>query len=65
VLEGEAVLLIDGKPDRIFRPATKGPEIPFRTGGPLRDASFNDSNTLKVLRICAAAETRPLASPAP
>jgi len=64
VLEGEA--MIGGKPDPHLWTCNQTRADPGSIpAGAVRDASFHDDNTLKVLRICAAAETRPLASPAP
>jgi hypothetical protein len=65
MLEGEAVLKIDGSPTHIFGLLPKPRRSRFHTGRPLRDAAVHDGNALKMLMICASARTRPLASPAP
>jgi quercetin dioxygenase-like cupin family protein len=61
VLEGEADLLIDGKPDQHLKPGDSY-SIP---AGAMHDAKVHGGNALKVLGIYVVDKTRPLASPAP
>jgi quercetin dioxygenase-like cupin family protein len=61
VLEGEADLLIDGKPDQHLK-AGDSYAIP---AGVVHDAKVHGDKALKVLGIYVVDKTKPLASPAP
>jgi quercetin dioxygenase-like cupin family protein len=61
VLEGEADLLIDGKPDLHLKPGDSY-SIP---AGVVHDAKVHGDKPLKILGIYVVDKTRPLASPAP
>jgi len=61
LLEGEADLLIDGKPDLHLK-AGDSYAIP---AGAVHDARVYGDKALKVLGIYVVAKTKPLASPAP
>jgi quercetin dioxygenase-like cupin family protein len=61
VLEGEADLLIDGKPDLHLK-AGDSYSIP---AGVVHDAKVHGDKALKVLGVYVVDKTRPLASPAP
>ena len=61
VLEGEADLLIDGKPDLHLK-AGDSYSIP---AGAVHDAKVHGDKPLKVLGIYIVDKTKPLASPAP
>ena len=61
VLEGEADLLIDGKPDLHLK-AGESYQIP---AGVVHDAKTHGDKGLKILGIYVVDKTKPLASPAP
>jgi quercetin dioxygenase-like cupin family protein len=61
LLEGEANLLIEGKPDQHLK-AGDSYSIP---AGVVHDAKVQGDKALKVLGIYVVDKTRPLASPAP
>jgi quercetin dioxygenase-like cupin family protein len=61
ILEGEADLLIDGRPDQHLK-AGDSYSIP---AGAVHDARVHGDKALKVLGIYIVDKTRPLASPAP
>jgi quercetin dioxygenase-like cupin family protein len=61
LLEGEADLLIDGKPDQHLK-AGDSYSIP---AGVVHDAKVHGDKALKVLGIYVVDKTKPLASPAP
>jgi quercetin dioxygenase-like cupin family protein len=61
LLEGEANLLIEGKPDQHLK-AGDSYSIP---AGVVHDAKVHGNKALKVLGIYVVDKTRPLASPAP
>jgi quercetin dioxygenase-like cupin family protein len=61
ILEGEADLLIDGRPDQHLK-AGDSYSIP---AGAVHDARVHGDKPLKVLGIYIVDKTRPLASPAP
>ena len=61
LLEGEADLLIDGKPDLHLK-AGDSYSIP---AGVVHDAKVHGDKALKVLAIYVVDKTKPLASPAP
>ena len=61
LLEGEADLLIDGKPDLHLKPGDSY-AIP---AGSVHDAKVHGDKALKVLGIYVVDKTKPLASPAP
>ena len=61
LLEGEADLLIDGKPDQHLK-AGDSYSIP---AGAVHDAKVHGDKALKVLGIYVVDKTKPLASPAP
>jgi quercetin dioxygenase-like cupin family protein len=61
LLEGEANLLIEGKPDQHLK-AGDSYSIP---AGVVHDAKVHGDKALKVLGIYVVDKTRPLASPAP
>ncbi|HEY5126035.1 MAG TPA: cupin domain-containing protein [Bradyrhizobium sp.] len=61
LLEGEADLLIDGKPEQHLK-AGDSYSIP---AGAVHDAKVHSDKALKVLGIYVVDKTKPLASPAP
>ncbi|MEA2795418.1 MAG: hypothetical protein QOI87_2798 [Bradyrhizobium sp.] len=61
LLEGEANLLIEGKPDQHLK-AGDSYSIP---AGVVHDANVHGDKALKVLGIYVVDKTKPLASPAP
>jgi quercetin dioxygenase-like cupin family protein len=61
LLEGEADLLIDGKPDQHLK-AGDSYSIP---AGVVHDAKVHGDKALKVLGVYVVDKTKPLASPAP
>jgi quercetin dioxygenase-like cupin family protein len=61
LLEGEADLLIDGKPDQHLK-AGDSYSIP---AGVVHDAKVHGDKPLKVLGVYVVDKTKPLASPAP
>ncbi len=61
ILEGEADLLIDGKPPQHLK-AGDSYQIP---AGAVHDAKVSGDKALKVLGIYVVDKTKPLASPAP
>jgi quercetin dioxygenase-like cupin family protein len=61
LLEGEADLLIDGKPDQHLK-AGDSYAIP---AGVVHDAKVHGDKALKILGIYVVDKTKPLASPAP
>ncbi len=61
ILEGEADLVIEGKPDQHLK-AGDSYSIP---AGVVHDAKVHGDKSLKVLAIYVVDKTRPLASPAP
>jgi quercetin dioxygenase-like cupin family protein len=61
VLEGEADLIIDGKPDQHLK-AGDSYAIP---AGAVHDAKVHGDKPLKVLGVYVVDKTKPLASPAP
>jgi quercetin dioxygenase-like cupin family protein len=61
LLEGEADLIVDGKPDLHLK-AGDSYSIP---AGAVHDAKVHGDKALKVLAVYVVDKTRPLASPAP
>jgi quercetin dioxygenase-like cupin family protein len=61
LLEGEADLVVDGKPDQHLK-AGDSYSIP---AGVVHDAKVHGDKALKVLAIYVVDKTKPLASPAP
>jgi quercetin dioxygenase-like cupin family protein len=61
VLEGEADLIIEGKPDLHLKPGDSY-SIP---AGAVHDAKVHGDKPLKILGIYIVDKTKPLASPAP
>jgi quercetin dioxygenase-like cupin family protein len=61
ILEGEADLLIEGKPDQHLK-AGDSYSIP---AGAIHDAKVHGDKPLKVLGVYVVDKTKPLASPAP
>ena len=61
LLEGEADLLIDGKPDQHLK-AGDSYSIP---AGAVHDAKVHGDKSLKVLGVYVVDKTKPLATPAP
>jgi quercetin dioxygenase-like cupin family protein len=60
-LEGEADLIVEGKPDQHLK-AGDSCTIP---AGTVRDAKVHGDKALKVLGVYVVDKTKPLASPAP
>ena len=61
VLEGEADLLVEGKPDQLLK-AGDSYSIP---AGVVHDAKVRGDKAAKVLAVYVVDKTKPLASPAP
>ena len=61
VLEGEADLLVEGKPDQLLK-AGDSYSIP---AGVVHDAKVHGDKAAKVLAVYVVDKTKPLASPAP
>jgi quercetin dioxygenase-like cupin family protein len=61
MLEGEADLIVDGKPDQRLKPGDSY-SIP---AGVVHDAKVHGDKAAKVLAVYVVDKTKPLATPAP